>query len=149
MEQVSQRSCGCPLHGSVQRQAGWSFEQLRLMEGLLSLPMAELLELDDLQGPFQSKPFYVSMMQYILRDRVFCWKGTIFLFLFFPLLYIFSPELACRLSCLSSYCSVLSIDYMNGLSTWGTRIVPLISVSNTLGNPGSKLNSQMKELHVK
>jgi len=27
LEQVAQRSCGCPLPGSVQGQVGWGFEQ--------------------------------------------------------------------------------------------------------------------------
>jgi len=31
-EQVAQRSCGCPLPGSVQGQVGWSFEQPGLVE---------------------------------------------------------------------------------------------------------------------
>jgi len=34
VEQVAQRSCGCPLPGSVPGQAGWSFEQPRLVEGV-------------------------------------------------------------------------------------------------------------------
>jgi len=32
MEQVSQRSCGCPLPGSVQGLVGWSSEQPGLVE---------------------------------------------------------------------------------------------------------------------
>ena len=32
LEQVAQRSCGCPLPGSVQGQAGWSSEQPGLVE---------------------------------------------------------------------------------------------------------------------
>ena len=31
---VSQRSCGCPIPGSVQGQAGWGFEQAGLAEGV-------------------------------------------------------------------------------------------------------------------
>jgi len=34
LAQVAQRSCGCPLHGSVQGQAGWSSEQPGLVEGV-------------------------------------------------------------------------------------------------------------------
>jgi len=34
VEQVAQRSCGCPLPGSVQGQAGWGFEQPGLVEGV-------------------------------------------------------------------------------------------------------------------
>ena len=34
IEQVAQRSCGCPLPGSVQGQAGWGFEQPGLGEGV-------------------------------------------------------------------------------------------------------------------
>jgi len=30
----AQRSCGCPLPGSVQGQAGWVFEQPGLVEGV-------------------------------------------------------------------------------------------------------------------
>jgi len=36
--QVAQRSCGCPLPGSVQGQAGWGFEQPGLVK--MSLLMA-------------------------------------------------------------------------------------------------------------
>jgi len=34
LEQVAQRSCGCPLPGSVQGQAGPGFEQPDLVEGV-------------------------------------------------------------------------------------------------------------------
>jgi len=34
LAQVAQRSCGCPLPGSVQGQVGWSSEQPGLGEGL-------------------------------------------------------------------------------------------------------------------
>jgi len=34
LEQVAQRSCGCPLPGSVQGQVGWGCEQLALVEGV-------------------------------------------------------------------------------------------------------------------
>jgi len=34
LEQVSQRSCRCPLPGSVQGQVGWSSEQHGLVEGV-------------------------------------------------------------------------------------------------------------------
>jgi len=36
MEQVAQSSCGCPLPGSIQDQAGWGFEQPDLTEGILA-----------------------------------------------------------------------------------------------------------------
>jgi len=32
LAQVAQRSCGCPLPGGVQCQAGWGFEQPGLVE---------------------------------------------------------------------------------------------------------------------
>jgi len=34
LAQVVQRSCGCPLPGSVQGQVGWGFEQPGLVEGV-------------------------------------------------------------------------------------------------------------------
>ena len=34
LEQVAQRSCGCPLPGIVQGQVGWSSEQPGLVEGV-------------------------------------------------------------------------------------------------------------------
>ncbi|GAB0208895.1 hypothetical protein GRJ2_003355200 [Grus japonensis] len=46
LEQVSQRSCECPLSGSVQGQVGWGFEQPGLAEGVPAHGRA--LELDDL-----------------------------------------------------------------------------------------------------
>jgi len=34
LAQVAQRSCGCPLPGSVQGQVAWGFEQPGLVEGV-------------------------------------------------------------------------------------------------------------------
>ena len=34
LAQVAQRSCGCPLSGTVQGQVGWGFEQPGLVEGV-------------------------------------------------------------------------------------------------------------------
>ena len=34
MEEVAQRSCGCPLPGSVQGQVGWGFDQPGVVEGV-------------------------------------------------------------------------------------------------------------------
>jgi len=34
LAQVAQRSCGCPLPGSVQGQVGWGFELPGLAEGI-------------------------------------------------------------------------------------------------------------------
>jgi len=46
LEQVAQRSCGCPIPGSVQGQAGWSFEQPSLVEAVPANGRG--LEVDDL-----------------------------------------------------------------------------------------------------
>ena len=59
-EQVAQWGCGCPLHGSTQSQAGWGCEQPGLEGGVPAY--SRVLELDDLKGPFQSKPFCDSMI---------------------------------------------------------------------------------------
>jgi len=34
LAQVAQRSCGCPISGSVQGRIGWGFEQPGLVEGV-------------------------------------------------------------------------------------------------------------------
>ncbi|GAB0191433.1 cAMP-dependent protein kinase inhibitor alpha [Grus japonensis] len=34
VDKVAQRSCGCPIPGSVQAQTGWGFEQPGLVEGV-------------------------------------------------------------------------------------------------------------------
>jgi len=34
LDQVTLRSCGCPLPGSVESQVGWDFEQPGLVEGV-------------------------------------------------------------------------------------------------------------------
>jgi len=47
LAQAAQRSCGCPLPGSVQGQVGRGFEQPDLVEDV-SLLMAGGLERDDL-----------------------------------------------------------------------------------------------------
>ena len=49
-----------PLHGSIQGQAGWGFEQPGLAGGVPAYSRG--LELDDLKGPFQPKPFCDSMI---------------------------------------------------------------------------------------
>jgi len=36
LAQVAQRSCGCPLPGSVQGQVGWGFVQPGLVEDVLA-----------------------------------------------------------------------------------------------------------------
>ena len=60
LEQAAQRGCGCPLPGSLQGQAGWGFEQPGLEGGVPAYSRG--LELGDLKGPFQPKPFYDSMI---------------------------------------------------------------------------------------
>jgi len=57
VEQVAQSSCGCPLPGSVQCLDG---ALSSLVWWKVSLPMAGGLELGDLYGPFQPKPFYAG-----------------------------------------------------------------------------------------
>ena len=61
LEQVVQWGCGCPLFGSIQDQAGWGFEQAGLEGDIPAYSRG--LELHDLKGPFQPRPFY---------DSVFC-----------------------------------------------------------------------------
>mgnify|MGYP001855436156 CR=1 FL=1 len=58
-EHVAQRGSGCTLPGSVQGQAGWGSEP-----GLVGGDpvYSRGLELDDLKGPFQPKPFRDSML---------------------------------------------------------------------------------------
>jgi len=46
--------------GGVQGQAGWGFEQPGLEGGVPAYSRG--LELDDLKGPFQPKPFYDSVI---------------------------------------------------------------------------------------
>jgi len=60
LEQVAQRGCGCPLPGSIQCHAVWAFEQPGLEGGIPAYSRG--LELGDLQGLFQPKPFYDSMI---------------------------------------------------------------------------------------
>ena len=72
LEQVAQRDCGCPLPGSVQRQAGWGCEQPGLEGGVPAYSRG--LELGDLKCPFQPKPFCYSMIGILsnqLKDLAF------------------------------------------------------------------------------
>ena len=62
LQQVHQRSCECPLSGSIQDQAGWGFEQPGLEGGVPVYSGG--LELVDLKGPFQPKLFY----DFVLSD---------------------------------------------------------------------------------
>ena len=54
-----QMSCGCPLPGSIQGQAGRSCEQPGVEGGVPAYSRG--LKLGDLKDPLQSKPFYDSM----------------------------------------------------------------------------------------
>ena len=58
LEQVAHRGCGCLLLGGIQGQAGWGCEQPGLEGGVSAYSRG--LELVDLKGPFQPKPFYDS-----------------------------------------------------------------------------------------
>jgi len=60
LQQVHQRSCECPLSGSIQGQAGWGFEQPGLEGGVPVYSGG--LELDDLRVPFQLKPLHDSII---------------------------------------------------------------------------------------
>ena len=57
---VSTQGCECPLHGSIQGQAGWGFEQPDLEGGIPAY--SRVLELGDLKGSFQPKPFHDSIL---------------------------------------------------------------------------------------
>ena len=59
LEQVVQRGCECPFPGSIQGQAEWGCEQPGLVGDVPAYISG--LQLDDLKGPFQPKPFYGSM----------------------------------------------------------------------------------------
>jgi len=59
-KRLSRELYGRSLPGIIQGQAGWDFEQRGVEGG--ALPIAGGLEVDDLRGPFQPKPFYDSMI---------------------------------------------------------------------------------------
>ena len=61
-------SCGCPLPGSTQGQAGWCFEQSGLEGGVPAYRKG--LELDVLKCPFQPRPFSDSMITGLLIYEV-------------------------------------------------------------------------------
>jgi len=60
------RGCGCPILGGVQGQNRWGPGQPDLVPDLVvgSPACSRELELNDLWGPFQPKPFYDSMKHY-------------------------------------------------------------------------------------
>ena len=60
MKQVAQSFCGCPLLG-IQDPARWGFDQPGLLGGVSAYSRG--LEISDLEGPFQPKPFYDSVFQ--------------------------------------------------------------------------------------
>jgi len=61
LEHIAQRSFVCPLSVSVQGQVGWGFEEPGVVEGVSA--HGRRLELDGLEGPFQPKLFYDSVIQ--------------------------------------------------------------------------------------
>ena len=60
LEQVAQRSGGCPIIGNVQVQAACSFEQPGIVKHVTThnRGMEQLI----FKGPFQPKPFFDSMI---------------------------------------------------------------------------------------
>ena len=58
-EQVAQQSCGCPIPGGIQGQAGCGSGQPGLLVG--DPAHSRGLELHDHCGPSQPRPFYDSM----------------------------------------------------------------------------------------
>jgi len=57
---LPQRSCGSPIPMGDQHQVGWVFGQPGRVGG--SPSHGRGLELDDLEGPFEPKPLYDSMI---------------------------------------------------------------------------------------
>ena len=55
LEQVAHRGCGWPRPVSIQGQVGWGCEQPGVEGGIPDYSRG--LELDELKGPFQPKPF--------------------------------------------------------------------------------------------
>ena len=72
LEQVAQQGCGCPLPDGVQGQAGWGFEQPGL-EGSVHT-YSRGLELGDLKGSPQPKPFHDSMILFWILGFELCFK---------------------------------------------------------------------------
>lgn len=56
LEQTDQRGCGCPIPGETQGQVGWETGRPDLEVG--NAAHGRGLEQDDLQSPFQPKPFH-------------------------------------------------------------------------------------------
>jgi len=61
LEQVAQGGCGCPIPGGIQGQAGCG-SLGSLVCWLATLHIAGGLKLHDHSGPFQTRPFYESMI---------------------------------------------------------------------------------------
>jgi len=59
-EQVDWRGCWCPIPGDVQGQVGWKPGQPDLLLDLAAGNPA--FGVDDPWGPFQSRPFYESLI---------------------------------------------------------------------------------------
>lgn len=53
----------------LQGQAGWALSNLAYWK--VSLPMAQMLELNDLKDPFQPKPFYlIEVLEQLANQRL-------------------------------------------------------------------------------
>lgn len=61
---VARGTCRCPIPARAHGRVGWGSGQRALVKGVLFLPTVERLELDDLAGLFQPKPFRVSFKKY-------------------------------------------------------------------------------------
>ena len=64
VEQAAQVGCGCPIPGGIQGQVGCGSGQPGLVVGYPARSRGGL-KLHDHCGPFQSRPFYDSMIIYI------------------------------------------------------------------------------------
>ena len=80
LAQVAQR-LWMPLPGSIQGQAGWVFEEPGLEGGVPAYRRG--LELGDLKGPFQPKPFYDSVLHFVqvcFLKKELVWTRSFFFF---------------------------------------------------------------------
>jgi len=120
----AQGGCGCPIPGGIQGQAGCGSGQPGLLVG--DPAHRRGLKLNDHYGPFQSRPFYDSMLRAAQLMASYCFVLS---------LYAYLSHLLLQFTCISDlYLCICFLGFSSlGLECFLTWLYPASPLGEKLG----------------